>query len=348
MACQQLLDELRTHHAVEVVNLSKSDLRHGISSPARVAQVVSILRDVRGQYRNADVIYLTISESVAGNLKDLAIYAACGTHRSRMVIHLHGGAGIRGLLQRGIFRALNARYLRELGGVVVLGQSMTDIFRGMVSPSRLHVVPNCAEDELFVPRPAIERKFANAKPLRVLFLSNLIPGKGHGELADALRMLDAQVRARIHVDFAGGFDSAEHQREFLDRIKTLACVRFHGVVKGDARQRLLAEAHVLCLPTYYAYEGQPLALIEAYASGCAVITTDHSGIRDIFAPDVNGLQVAARSAQSIASALESALASPQRLLEMARTNREQAERHHRRERHVRRLVEILENVAARA
>ena len=69
---------------------------------------------------------------------------------------------------------------------------------------------------------------------------------------------------------------------------------------GEKKRRLFAEAHVFCLPTYYSYyEGQPISILEAYASGCVVITTDHGGICDIFKDKINGFRVEKRSCLSI-------------------------------------------------
>ena len=80
------------------------------------------------------------------------------------------------------------------------------------------------------------------------------------------------------------------------------------------RRSLFAAAHVFCLPTYYPYEGQPLSILEAYASGCVVVTTNHSGIRDVFKPEENGYEVEKKSAESIAQVLTKIAAAPAMLM----------------------------------
>ena len=52
------------------------------------------------------------------------------------------------------------------------------------------------------------------------------------------------------------------------------------------------------MPTYYPYEGQPISIIEAYAMGCVVISTNHSGIPYIFS-DKNGFIVEKNSISSL-------------------------------------------------
>jgi glycosyltransferase involved in cell wall biosynthesis len=64
---------------------------------------------------------------------------------------------------------------------------------------------------------------------------------------------------------------------------------------------MIEEAQVFCLPSYYAYsEGQPVSILEAYASGCYVVTTNHGGISDIFKDKVNGSYVEKRSSEDLA------------------------------------------------
>jgi glycosyltransferase involved in cell wall biosynthesis len=350
LACQVFLDELNKHHRVDVVNLSKRGFRHGVDSAGRVVGVLRIVVAVWRRRNAAEVIYLTVSESFAGNMKDLLIYLVCFRRLSRMVIHLHGGAGLRGIMlgRRGLHRRANEFFLRRLGGAIVLGQRHADVFAQTLPGERIYIVPNFAQDYLFSDATSGERKFGDTAPLRILYLSNLIPGKGYLELLDAFSALDEHVRARVTIDFAGDFESDEHRRKFLSRIEDMKQVRYHGVVGGERKKALFHMAHVFCLPTYFLYEGQPISILEAYASGCAVITTDHSGIGDVFADGVNGYQVAKRSPSSIKIAIERALSEPDHLRAMALDNLSAARLNYRTEKYNSHLMGILEAVGARS
>jgi len=323
IACQVFLDELAKHHRVDVVNMSKREFTHGASYVSRFFEVGRIIFAAWRKRNSADVIYLTVSESYAGNAKDLLIYLACVNRLSRVVIHLNGGAGFRLLMQnpRSAVRRVNEWFLRRIGGAIVLGDRHLDLFAGVVPEARTHIVPNFAEDYLFADVASIERKFDDTTPMRVLFLSNLLPGKGHSELLEGYAALDPSLQSAIRLDFAGGFQSAEQESAFRESLRGIPHARYHGTVRGDRKRQLFHDAHIFCLPTYYAYEGQPLSILEAYASGCAVITTDHSGNGDIFADNVNGYQVEPRSVVSITSALTRAARSADRLRAMAVANR---------------------------
>ena len=346
LACQVFLDELRLHHDVEVVNTSKVGLKQGVDSLARVRGVLGILVAVWKVQRRAAVIYLAISESRAGNLKDLLIYLVCFRRLQRMVVHLHGGAGLRQILlgHRGAFRLANEFFCRRLGGAIVLGPRHMDVFANALPPERIHVVPNFAQDYLFIEPGEIHAKFAFAAPLRVLFLSNLIPGKGYLELLDAFLALSRAHQEGLRIDFAGGFEDDAQRAEFLQRIRLHPQLRYHGIVGGRAKCALFQEAHVFCLPTYYPYEGQPISILEAYAAGCAVITTDHSGIGDVFRDEENGWQVAKQSVPALATALVRAISDPQRLRAMALTNRETARREYRTVIYSDRLMRVIAGV----
>jgi glycosyltransferase involved in cell wall biosynthesis len=324
LACEVLLKALKNsrEHEINVVNLSKHGLTQGLDSLGRVIEVASILIRVFILQFRADIIYFTIAESRAGNIKDILIYAACLFNLRRMVIHLHGGAGLRRLFEsRPLLRRLNFFFLRRMRRVLVLGPRLVSIFVPGLQADRVAVVPNFASTELFLDAPRIREKFREDDSLRVLFLSNLLPGKGHIELVAALRSMPPHDRSRIRVNFAGLFEDDEQKLAFLDAIKDIPEITYHGVVHGQAKTKLFANAHVFCLPTYYPFEGQPISILEAYASGCAVVTSDHSGIFDVFEDDVNGFAVAKRSPESISKALVRALNDRRTLERIALTNR---------------------------
>jgi glycosyltransferase involved in cell wall biosynthesis len=346
LACRVFFDELRKHHDVELVNLSKRGFQQGVDSISRIFQIFRIVFSVWKIAKAADAIYFTISESAAGNIKDLLVYLVCFRRLSAMIIHLHGGAGMRGIMlgAAGFRRRLNEYFLRRIGGAVVLGAAHADIFVRALPIEKIHIVPNFAEDYLYNDAEHTREKFAQVTPLRVLFLSNLLPGKGYLELLDAIAMLGEDVRPYLQADFAGGFEKEQDKRQFLARIKLLPQVHYHGTVSGEKKRRLLSDAHLLCLPTYYPYEGQPICILEAYAAGCAVITTDHSGIRDIFSDGKNGLLVAKRSATDIKLALEQAVGEPLRLLQMALHNSQIAMSNYRTVDYCARLIHTVESL----
>jgi glycosyltransferase involved in cell wall biosynthesis len=305
LACQVLLDDLRSIYDVKVVDLAKSTIDKSTRSARRIREVFAIGMQTARGVRGADVIYITIAESVLGNIRDLLLYMLCAGRLKKTVIHLHGGAGMWELLSdhHRILRRFNKFFLRRLGAVIVLGDRLTPLYEAYVEPERLVVVPNFATDDLFVGEHQVQVKFDDTKPLRLLFLSNLIEGKGWRELLTAYESLSPNEQNQIELHLAGTIADERDEGPLGERLEVLAHAYYHGSVRGEAKAALLAKSHVFCLPTYYAFEGQPISILEAYAAGCVVITTDHSGIFDIFEPGINGFEVAPRSPDSVRHAI---------------------------------------------
>src|SRR5688572_15937338 len=306
LASDVLYQDLRQRHDVHVVNFSKSPPKHLWDRIARVGAVLGVLGRVAWNKRGADVIYLSISESRLGNLKDLCIYVLCFRALNRMFIHLLGGAGMKRILERrGVQSWLNRFFISRLRGVIVEGRIQAATFAPVIARDRIHIRQNFAEDFLFFTEQEVRDKFAGAGTLNVLFLSNLYGGKGHNELVDGYLSLPRDVRDRFRIAFVGGFESAEFRDTFLRKIEGEAGLSYLGTFIGGADKRALyGKTQVFCLPTYYPYEGQPISILEAYATGCVVVTTAHSGIPEVFADGVNGFAVETKSAESIRRAFE--------------------------------------------
>lgn len=337
-------DLLQRRHPVRVVDLSKQSFRSGFSSLGRVVEIAGVIAKVVAARFSTNHAYFTVAESVAGNLKDLLIYLCLLGRLDTTYIHLHGGAGMRPLLSQRHpwLRRLNGLFLRRLGGVIVLGDRLASIYDGLVPPDRVHIVKNFAPADTFVTLAQLREKLAGRPPLRLLYLSNLLPGKGYDDLLAAVKLLPRGVLQGLQIDFAGGFESEADQQAFLQAIRDVPQVKYHGTVQGEVKRRLLKQAHVFCLPTYYPYEGQPISILEAYASGCAVLTTDHSGIFDIFTPGTHGLAVEKKNPQSIAAAITVLASDALQLRRFCVANARTARREYRVEKHLHQLRGALQ------
>lgn len=322
LACQVFIEALREKHDVILIDINKSDFASGGLVWGRVKEIAHILGRVRREVRRADAVYFTITESLLGNAKDLLIYLACWRLLPRTVIHLHGGAGMIRLLHgpTGFLRRLNAFFLKRMAAIIVLGDRLRRVYEGAVSPDKLRVVVNFAESIYRAPAETIDTKFHAPGPLRILYLSNLIEEKGYRLLRDAVEAVARERPGAIQLDYAGGFVTDAEKGAFLASIASSPFISYHGIVRGDDKRRLLQQSHVLALPTWYPFEGQPICILEGYAAGCAVLTTDHSGIFDVFTPGENGWAVEKQSVRSIEETLRDCLDRRDQLAEIAHRN----------------------------
>lgn len=330
-ASKVLFDALTSDKAntVEVINYNKTNYKNGIKNGSvsikRLTEIFTVLKKIFLSNGN-DIVYLSLSESTAGNIKDLLIYLICFRKHSNMIVHMLGGAGMKKILEKGNFQSkLNGYFINRLGGVIVESKLNFDVFSKVISSEKIHIVPNFAEDFLFVSTEEIEKKFQNTNPLQILYLSNLIPGKGYLELLEAFTQLSDELKQKVKIVFVGGFESKENETEFLNQIQLHKQLSYYGTfVNGEEKRQLYCNSHIFCLPTYYPFEGQPISILEAYATGCFVMTTNHSGIPYMFTDNINGFEVQKQSANSIKLAIEKILLSQNKLLPTAILNRDVA------------------------
>jgi len=87
--------------------------------------------------------------------------------------------------------------------------------------------------------------------------------------------------------------------------------------------RLMADSHVVCLPTYR--EGLPKTLLEASAAQRAMIATDIAGCREVITQGVNGLLVPPRTVEPLAQAMLQLGNDPELRQRLGRAAREKAE-----------------------
>ena len=140
----------------------------------------------------------------------------------------------------------------------------------------------------------------DGKPVVVL-PARALREKGVREFAAAAAtLLRSGTSARFVL--AGRLDPANRGALTAVQLRDL-CEQSGLEWRGDCQDmaQLFRECHVVCLPSYR--EGMPKALLEACASGRAIVTTNVPGCRDVIREGRNGLLVPARNATALAAAI---------------------------------------------
>ncbi len=315
------------------VDFNKGNFSHGANSLRRVAEVFGNLRDAARCVKNADAVYLTLSQSIAGNLKDLAFLFL--TRGRPQIVHLHGSGIGRLVFSKPLLKMLNRRAYRRVKKIIVLSDSLASNFEGIALRRKIISVANGVPRDLFIGTSGMAEKHENSDVVNFLFMSNLIRGKGYEELRNAGFMLNSKGLAQKYsLTFVGNFGDEQHERDFVASISDTANMEYRGFAWGEDKRRLLMQSHVFALPSSYPYEGQPISILEAYAAGCAVITSRQGGIPDIFSDGVNGFEVEPRSVESIAEAMERTISEPELRRKISLTNRATADQHFTLERYI--------------
>jgi glycosyltransferase involved in cell wall biosynthesis len=296
---------LLVNNNVHLINLSKSSLKSGSFSLKRVVQIFSVFYLVFKYKSNKDVIYLSLAESTLGNIRDIVIYLICFNKLDKLIIHMLGGAGMKAILSKDtLIKRVNVYFFNKLNSVIVEGEVNYIMFSEFILKSKVHIIPNFVEDYLFFNDDEIFQKFNNVSKIQILYLSNLIKGKGYEELLAAFFQLKNEIKEQVNIVFVGDFESIDSKNKFIEKVESHKSLNYLGsFIDGFSKRDLFSKSHIFCLPTYYPFEGQPISILEAYATGCIVVTTSHSGIPFIFSHLVNGYEVKKKSPQSIVTAI---------------------------------------------
>jgi glycosyltransferase involved in cell wall biosynthesis len=256
---------------------------------------------------DCDVLYYVPAPAKRAALyRDIVAMGICRSRKTKLVLHWHA-SGLGEWLQTkawGFERALARRALGRADLSIVLAPSL-EADAGRLSPLRASVVPNGIAD------PGDPPARPGKRPHRILFLGLGSRAKGLWDLLEALALLNGRRPGEFRLTFAGGFETQEDERFFEDQRRALGtAVEFAGFVDGAKKKALFEESDVFCLPTRYANEGQPVALIEAMAYDLPIVTTRWRSIPEML-PKENVWFVDHGRPEELASAIESVFAKPQ-------------------------------------
>ena len=216
------------------------------------------------------------------------------------------------------------------------GADRDDIRRYRLIPARvpLYQVPGSGVDTAhFRPAPL------PAGPLRFLFAGRLLRSKGLEVLAQAAALLKQRQLAfelqllgptGSHPDAVAPGDLARWQAEGL---------LTHSGATRDVSP-FLQGCHVLVLPTMLR-EGIPRSILEAMASGRAVITTDAPGCSETIKPGTCGLSVPQGDAAALAAAMECFIRDPEQARRMGAAARRRACRRYGLEQAAGRMMQVM-------
>jgi len=159
--------------------------------------------------------------------------------------------------------------------------------------------------------PGRDRAWARDGPATgadtVLVVSNAVPGKGVPEAIDAFaRIADSDARLVIAGDVDADRDEGKRVRAALERCT--ARVELAGVVAPEELADRYAHARVLL--TASRYEGRPIVVMEAMASGVPVVGYDVPGLGEVVRHGRDGLLARLGDTPDLATCLRDLVADP--------------------------------------
>lgn len=204
--------------------------------------------------------------------RDWMVMALCRPFFPKLVLHWHA-VGLGHWLENSA-KPIERRITRRLLGKADLSLVLSPEVAGDVEslwPKRVAIVQNSLPESGVLP-PTKQRKIGEI--FEVLYIGLCSEEKGFFDTLQAVALLHARTPGAYRLTVAGAFDSEASEEKFRARVRELTtAVRFVGFAEPEAKRKLFTESDVLCFPTYYQHEGQPLVLIEALAYDVPIVTT---------------------------------------------------------------------------
>lgn len=276
--------------------------------------IKSMIRIANKEY---DIIYYSLAESSGGISRDYLMLNLLAKKNQNIYVHLLGGNNFTKKIKTS-FHGVIKSYISKCKGIVVEGETQAEIFYNL---GHENILINKNYVEKLNTDPIDKLQLWEGKiPLKVLYLSNMLPGKGWLEVFKAAETLRD---ANIEFYFAGNADS-----DFINTLQSTPNCEYMGFVNGEGKEDLFKRCHVFVMPTYYEYEGQPFSIIEAMSYGCLIGTTYHSGIVDIFSDGRNGKRILKHDYLGLAEWLRNLLSDKSNVADIIKNNIEQVRRDH--------------------
>ncbi len=167
------------------------------------------------------------------------------------------------------------------------------------------------------------------EPATILAVGRLVEKKGFTHLIEACGQLSRRS-VEFRCDIAGDGPLQEFLAQQIETCGLIGKVRLLGPRKQEELIGMMQTATLMVLPCIVTdsgdRDGLPTVLLEALASGLPCISTTVSGVPEIIQDGESGLLTRPDSADQMADAIETLLASPKRRDAFARAGRMKAER----------------------
>jgi glycosyltransferase involved in cell wall biosynthesis len=246
------------------------------------------------------------------------VVGLASSHRLPFVVGLRGsdvpGYNERvGILDSLVFRHLSRVVWSAAASVTAVSNHLRDLARRTSERVDIDVIHNGVDSSQFTPGESPER-------FTVLYVGRLIRRKGVMNLVRAFREILRKVPDASLLLVGDGPERLPLQ-EYCRRAGIDRSVSFLGVVDHKELPSIFKRASVFVMPALE--EAMPNAMLEAMASGLALITTD-TGAREMI--DGNGIIVEPGSDEAISRAIEVYVDDSELLARHRLRSRELAER----------------------
>lgn len=195
----------------------------------------------------------------------------------------------------------------KLAGKIVVSEVVRD-YLSRYFPSEYVIIPNGIDLEHFGPQVEPLEKYVEGGP-NILFVGRLEKRKGFKYLLGALPYVKEEFpQARLLV--VGGYEK-ENMAPYLRRARKerIRGIHFVGYVPDEELPRYYRSSQVFCAPST-GFESFGMVLLEAMATGVAIVASDIPGYHTVLEDGQEGLFVKPEDELALAQAIIRLLKSP--------------------------------------
>ncbi|WP_445660629.1 glycosyltransferase family 4 protein [Acinetobacter sp. F16] len=170
--------------------------------------------------------------------------------------------------------------------------------------------------------PKVEAKPQPLKdPVTLVMLTRMVPNKGVHVMIDALSILHKKG-VNFKAILAGQGEMLEQCKAQATALGLSEKVQFPGWMGGNAKLALMQQADIIALPSITEIQG--IGILDAFAWGKTLITTDDIGIRQTAKHGINAWCAKAGDAESLAEGIEYLISHPDEAMKFAQQGKKEA------------------------
>lgn len=235
------------------------------------------------------------------------------------IVHLLRSSESRPAWLNGFYRRVERQYLLSVDGIVCNSLTTRAAVCELVGTNQRAIVAYPAGDHLrsLITPEQVEARTRRVGPLRLLFVANVLPGKGLHILIEALAQLPLESwQLTVVGSLTIAADYARSVRQQIARHHLDSRVKMTGTVPNAEVADYLAQSDVLVVPSFY--EAFGIASLEALGSGLPVIATSAGATQEIITHGREGFLVAPGDVAAVANHVRELSENRERLREMSR------------------------------
>lgn len=237
-------------------------------------------------------------------------------HAAGIAERLCGGGGVLGKMLKGLYRRVTA-------AVVMTKFNRRD--PEALGVERVFTIPHRLVDEN--PEGQLPDYSGGSEKLTILYAGHLYDQKGTPQLIEAFARV-AKSQSGLRLVLMGEFLPPYCWSACEARCRELGIadrVEWVGVLRGEEKNRVFADAGIFVFPSVAPYESFGLVMVEAMMWGLPIVATDWRGNRDVGGPVAEYCETGLQMVDSLAAAMEGLVKNSEKLMERSRASRERFE-----------------------